>query len=230
MKPTDMNKQDKLVKTVRQVLTDCVENIENGLKDLDCSFEEIRADGIRYKVAQELAFAVIDYSSPQDIKVPSSILFEGKSCEVAMVYVKDDTHAGTVIDIGRLACEVRIQKNYPKVILRVNQLYKDLGQCFRKNGIPRGFHKFNNLILKAPEYSSRKNSSGLVFLTNLETDEEIGIPVQIIEDVSGWEREVYSGRIITSSIRLKKKSGFNTDDFVGVYESPDMVVAKLAHN
>lgn len=200
----------------------------NGEHTSYSRFPETVVDGIRYVYVDvgpkaETVVAVVDCSSPMRIVIPNLVYIDGAEYSVMMVYVRNNTQKGTVIDISDNDYEIRFEGSGTNVILRANKLEKDI-----TSNLPWGLTKFNNLIVKAPDLCARDKTDDIIYLTDMKTDKIIEVPIAEIEGIAEKEVEVYSGFINTSIISLKEDSrNVFEGGLIFVYEDRDTIFSKL---
>lgn len=216
---------ERVARDAIKIIKDHIIEIVKGENTSNTGFPERVVDGIKYVCVEAglKAVAVVDISSPKRVDIPNLVYIDGVEYSVMMVYVRDNTPKGTVIDISDNDYEIRFEGSGSNVILRANKLMKDITDDF-----PWGLTKFKNLIVKAPEPCARDIADGKMYLTDRRTDKIVEVPVADIEGIAESEVEVYSGLIKTSIIMLNEDS---KDVFEGgllsVYEERETILSKL---
>ena len=223
-------------RSIESILEETARNAREYVKDLIIEevnagvsgknyYKSVRIDGVRYKraIPGYLAAAVIDYSTPKNVSIPPYITIDGERFEITMVYIRKSVRLNAVIDISDNDFDVRFEGDASRCTLRANRLAKDL-TCRCSSGLI----KFDNLILKAPEFCNKKTENDIMYVTDIRTDNVVEVPIKDIDAFAAQSREVYSGTIETTTILLKDDSSFPLDGgLIHVYEDLKTVFSKV---
>ena len=216
---------EETARYAREHLKDAIiEEVNAGVSGKNY-YKSVRIDGVRYKraIPGYLAAAVIDYSTPKNVSIPPYIMIDGERFEIIMVYIRKSVRLNAVIDISDNDFDVRFEGDASRCTLRANRLAKDL-TCRCSSGLI----KFNSLIVKAPEFCNKKSADGVMYVTDIRTDNVIEVPIKDIDGFAAQPREVYSGTIESTVIVLKEDSSVPGDGgLIQVYEDLKTVLSKV---